>query len=108
VFDTVVHPDFETRGLDVNTMEIIETDLFPYQDLDDGKDHMTHVINQRDNIHIWQPGMSSQDIVDTARMTGQWIFALCGYKFIPERDPQKYPACQACFDIAGQIMNEDG
>lgn len=90
------------------TTEVYETDLIPYEDTDDGKEHMTHLINPVDNLHIWQPGMTAKDIVFIARTTGQWVFALCGFKFVPERDPQKYPACQACFDIAGQIMSEDG
>jgi hypothetical protein len=52
--------------------------------------------------------MSAQDIVDTARMLGSEITALCGYKFIPMRNPEKYEACQQCMDIAGFIMSSLG
>ena len=27
---------------------------------------------------------------------GEEITALCGEKFIPTRDPNKYPVCEAC------------
>lgn len=99
-----IFQDVETRGLE---MEIIK-ETIPYEDDNDGKDHLAHLINQRENEHIWQPGMSAQDIVDIARATGQEVRALCGYMWVPKRNPEKYPSCQACFDIAGQIMSEDG
>lgn len=89
-------------------IELVETDLVPYEDIDDGKDHLTHIINETDNLHIWRNGMSAQDIVDTARLIGEHVVALCGYKWVPKRNPEKYPVCQTCFDIAGQIMSEDG
>ena len=96
-----IFSDIETRGVD--TLEIIE-----YEDLDDGKEHKSHYVNEADNIHIWTPGMSAQDIIDVARLTGQWVFALCGFKFIPERDPQNYPVCSACADIGATYILEDG
>lgn len=92
----------------IETAPIESTDIIPYNDTDDGKDHLTHIINPPANGHIYQPGMTAQDIVDTARITREFVIALCGHKFVPERDPQKYPACQTCFDIAGLIMSEDG
>lgn len=88
------------------TDEIIELDL--YEDTDDGNEHLTHIVNPPGNTHIWQIGMSSKDVVDIARWNGIEITALCGYKFVPKRNPEKYPACQSCFDIAGAIMSEDG
>lgn len=27
---------------------------------------------------------------------GAEVTALCGWKFIPQRDPEKYPICQRC------------
>ena len=101
-----IFSDVETRGFP--QMELIETDLLPYEDIDDGKDRKAHYVNEADNIHIWQPGMSPQDIIDAARLTGQWVFALCGYKFIPERDPQKYQVCSACADIGASYILADG
>jgi len=36
------------------------------------------------------------------------IVALCGFKFIPQHNPDKYDACEACIKIAGDIMKELG
>lgn len=90
------------------TGEEIDFDFNPFEDLDDGKDHKTHIINPPMNVHIWQPGMTPQEIVDIARFQGLEVTALCGYKFVPKRNPEKYHACEQCMTMAGFIMREDG
>lgn len=44
---------------------------------------------------------------DVARsyVTGEAIEALCGKKWVPSRDPEKYPVCPACKDALGRIRN---
>lgn len=37
-------------------------------------------------------------IVESA-VTGKSVKALCGKKWIPSRDPEKYPICPACKEI---------
>jgi hypothetical protein len=37
-------------------------------------------------------------IVESA-VTGKAVKALCGKKWIPSRDPEKYPICPACKEI---------
>ncbi len=37
-------------------------------------------------------------IVESA-VTGKSVRALCGKKWIPSRDPEKYPICQTCKEI---------
>lgn len=32
------------------------------------------------------------------------VEALCGHKFIPERDPLAHPICEPCIDAAGIII----
>jgi hypothetical protein len=34
--------------------------------------------------------------VNRAYVTGEEITALCGKRFVPSRDPERYPVCQAC------------
>lgn len=34
--------------------------------------------------------------VNRAYVTGETITALCGKRFVPTRDPEKYPVCQRC------------
>ena len=84
--------------------EDIEFRLAPYEDTDDGQEHLSHLINPPKNTHIWQPGMSAQDIVEIARMTGTFVEALCGYRWVPKRNPKLYPVCQTCVDIATNMV----
>lgn len=86
------------------------TEIFeiPYEDEDDGKEHRTHIINPPANQHIWKPGMEIQEVVDIARFQGLEVTALCGYRWVPKRNPEKYDVCQECFRIAGEIMRERG
>jgi len=40
-----------------------------------------------------------QAYVLRARIEGFPITALCGYVFVPQKDPQPLPVCSACMDI---------
>jgi DUF3039 family protein len=89
----------------VTVQRTITEELVPYEDTDDGADHRAHIVNPPMNLHIWKPGMEGQDIVDLARLTGEEITALCGFKFVPKRNPDKYKACDPCLKIAGHILS---
>lgn len=39
-----------------------------------------------------------EDIVESA-VTGKPVIALCGKKWVPNRDPQKFPVCPECKKI---------
>jgi len=81
------------------------TVLIPYDETDDGGEHYTHIVRPTENIHITaSASVSGQDIVDMARLMGEEVVALCGHRWVPDRNPDKYPACQRCFKIAEQIM----
>jgi hypothetical protein len=49
-------------------------------------ENFSHIVNQ----HL--PGNSIAD----ASIFGTEVIALCGHRFVPTRDPQKLPLCQAC------------
>jgi hypothetical protein len=42
--------------------------------------------------------VKKEKIVESA-VTGKAVKALCGKKWIPSRDPEKYPICPACKEI---------
>ena len=88
----------------VDTSLDIKEELAPFTDTDDGEKHLSHIIHIVNNTHVWQQGMNAIDIIEIARLTGQELVALCGYRWIPMRDPRKYPACKICVDIAANIM----
>ncbi len=56
----------------------------PLQD-DGGHDRYSHYVKK-------------DKIVESA-VTGKTVKALCGKKWIPSRDPEKYPICPACKEI---------
>jgi hypothetical protein len=96
---TIQGPDIKFSTLD---------EVLPYDDTDDGTKPLAHIVNPPMNLHIWTPGMEAQDVVDIARATGQEVVALCGYRWVPKRNPDKYDVCKTCMDIAGNIMRDLG
>jgi hypothetical protein len=42
--------------------------------------------------------IKKEKVVESA-MTGKAVRALCGKKWVPSRDPEKYPICPACKEI---------
>lgn len=63
---------------DLLTRPILEED-------DGGHDRFAHYVKK-------------DRIVESA-VTGKSVRALCGKKWIPSRDPEKYPICPACKEI---------
>jgi len=86
-----------------------------HEDTTDGIKHYTHIVSPPENKEIFaymvahgNPDPSAQDIVDIARVMGWRVTALCGYKWIPQRNPDAYDACPVCMDVAGMHMRNAG
>lgn len=65
-----------------------DTDLLTHPELvedDGGHDRFSHYVKK-------------EKIVESA-VTGKAVKALCGKKWIPSRDPEKYPICPTCKEI---------
>jgi hypothetical protein len=45
------------------------------------------------------PGESAAAKILDARINGTPIEALCGYVWVPARDPRQLPVCQACKEV---------
>ncbi len=45
--------------------------------------------------------------ITRAAIEGGTIVALCGYRFPPIRDPQRFPVCPKCKDLAGMLWGSD-
>lgn len=41
--------------------------------------------------------------LDKAWFDGEAVVALCGKKWVPTRDPSRYPICKTCAEIRQQI-----
>lgn len=75
----------------------------PYESNND-PNHRTHIINPPMNTHIWRPNMTTQDVVDLARIKGLEVVALCGHRWVPKGDPKKYKRCEPCLDRAMELI----
>lgn len=70
---------------------------------------LTHIVNPVFNKHIrmWHH-MTAKALVDYARRLKIPVVALCGKKWVPDDNPEKYDACGTCMEIAGQLIREAG
>lgn len=57
-----------------------------------GRPKVAHIVKT-------EPGESAVAKVTEARIYGFPVEALCGERFVPQRDPKKLPMCQACKEI---------
>lgn len=81
----------------------IELTLVPFEQNDD-PNHRSHYVRPADNgvLRADDP-TTAQDIIDTARLAGTEVVALCGFRWVPKANPKSYPVCDACLDIAVEI-----
>ena len=70
--DTITVPDLDVAPV------VEETDT------DDAPD-AAHIVTQKDLIH--------------SQLTGGAIRALCGKMWVPRRNPDDFPMCQACVEV---------
>ncbi len=75
----------------------------------------TTITEERTEIAITDDGdhdryahyVRKEDIV-RANVEGVPVVALCGKKWIPNRDPSRYPVCPTCQEIMGVIRAAGG
>lgn len=48
-----------------------------------------------------KPGENAAAVVLEARIMGTPIEALCGFVWVPNRDPKQLPVCEACKTVYG-------
>lgn len=53
--------------------------------------HLTHIVHA--------PGGTAEAVVLEARVHGLPVTALCGWTWVPSRDPQRHPLCEQCVAI---------
>jgi hypothetical protein len=75
---------FKKIGADGDT-DLLTRPSEQLQEDDGGHDRFAHYVKK-------------EKIVESA-VTGKAVEALCGKKWIPSRDPEKYPICPTCKEI---------
>jgi hypothetical protein len=90
----------------LETIDMTFEELVPYEETDD-PNARAHYVNPAMNQDIQKKYgymETPQEIVDTARLFGLEVTALCGYKWIPSHNPKKFEVCSRCAEIAGDII----
>ncbi len=60
--------------------------------IDEGdREKMSHIIRKDDEMKGYA--------------LGEEVEALCGKRWVPTRDPQKFPVCPTCLEVLGQIRS---
>ena len=71
-------------------------------ELEEGPPSVAHIVKVA-------PGEDAQAKVLEARVTGTPVEALCGFVWVPSRDPRSLPLCQACKEVYDLYrMSNDG
>lgn len=99
----VVVPPDTSESIDV--MDLIA----PYVD-DSDPLRRTHIVRPGDNDHIRNDlpngrSLTGQDIVDYGRMNGVEVVALCGYRWVPKHNPEKFETCEPCLKVVELIQS---
>lgn len=104
--ETPTTPDTVTTG---GTLRALVEVPFE-QDSGSDPNRRTHIVRPADNGHRGRSSaeggsddVTAQDIVDAARLLGKEVRALCGHVFVPKHNPEHYPACERCIEMAGLI-----
>lgn len=90
-----------------NTIEETDIDLESLLTPDYINTHK-HIINPPLNKHIFEPWMSSQDVLSVALKKGLPVYTLCGKEFVPQGDGASLPMCEPCMDIANELVKQYG
>jgi len=75
---------FKKIGIEADT-DLLTRPSMDLEEDDGGHDRFSHYVKK-------------EKIVESA-VTGKAVRALCGKKWIPSRDPEKYPICPTCKEI---------
>jgi hypothetical protein len=75
---------FKKIGIEADT-DLLTRPSVDLEEDDGGHDRFSHYVKK-------------EKIVESA-VTGKAVKALCGKKWIPSRDPEKYPICPTCKEI---------
>jgi hypothetical protein len=101
---TMSTPVIETPVIYAPPADELQDMLFPYEDTADPTVH-THIVNPPMNKHIDpKQKMTAQEIVSVARITSTEIVALCGYRWVPKYNPDKFDVCEKCMKVAADLM----
>ena len=79
---------------DLETMPVQDTDLLTDEAIETEEPTAAHIVKVK-------PGENAQAVVLEARIMGIPVEALCGFTWVPSRDPKNLPLCEECKAMYG-------
>jgi len=77
---------------DLETMPIEDVDTQSDAETQTGEPKSAHIVKAG-------PGENGAALVLEARVMGTPVEALCGFVWVPSKDPKQLPVCQQCKDV---------
>lgn len=75
-------------------------------------DSSTSVLDKIDSdINFDEPKIAhiiDKDDMMRGYVFGEEVVALCGFRFVPTRDPDKYPMCKECLSVLERVYGYEG
>ena len=85
---------FTDHMTDLETMPVQDTDLLTDEAIETEEPTAAHIVKVK-------PGENAQAVVLEARIMGIPVEALCGFTWVPSRDPKNLPLCEECKAMYG-------
>ena len=85
---------FTDHMTDLETMPVQDTDLLTDEAIETEEPTAAHIVKVK-------PGENAQAVVLEARIMGTPVEALCGFTWVPSRDPKNLPLCDECKAMYG-------
>ena len=79
---------------DLETMPVQDTDLLTDEVIETEEPSAAHIVKVK-------PGENAQAVVLEARIMGTPVEAMCGFTWVPSRDPKNLPLCDECKAMYG-------
>ena len=79
---------------DLETMPVQDTDLLTDEATETDEPTAAHIVKVK-------RGENAQAVVLEARIMGTPVEALCGFIWVPSRDPKQLPVCEECKAMYG-------
>lgn len=79
---------------DLETMPVQDKDLLTDEVIETEEPTAAHIVKVK-------PGENAQAVVLEARIMGTPVEALCGFTWVPSRDPKNLPLCEECKAMYG-------
>ena len=85
----------------MSTQLLERTDTEIRLSTDEGDAECAHIV-------VTEPGEDAVAKILEARIFGTPVTALCGFVWVPSKDPKRLPVCQKCADIYNGIRDAAG